>query len=88
MQKEYLVNLVGAGAASSPIASDGLPHRRQVHSVAWRNLKPDSSALFLQPEKVLAELKNFRGNVIRTSLSSEQEEQLQQAISGGDVAGA
>ena len=49
-------------------------------------LKPDTSALFLlirksQPEKVLAELSGFRGHVIRSSLSPEQEAKLQAAIS-------
>lgn len=48
-------------------------------------LQPDTSALFLliekaQPERVLAELKEFGGHVIRTSLSAEQEERLRKAI--------
>ena len=52
-------------------------------------LTPDSSALFLlirkvQPEKVLEELRPFKGRVLRTSLSPEQEERLQKAIA--DVA--
>lgn len=47
-----------------------------------------SSALFVlirkvQPEKVLAELEGLRGRVIKTSLSPEQEAQLQKALSGG-----
>jgi uncharacterized membrane protein len=49
-------------------------------------LKPDTSALFLlirksQPEKVLAELSGFKGHVIRSSLSPEQEARLQAALS-------
>lgn len=41
-------------------------------------LKPDSFALFLpvrkvQPEKVFADLTQFKGEVIRTSLSPDQE---------------
>ncbi len=49
-------------------------------------LKPDTSALFLlvrksQPEKVLAELSGFKGHVIRSSLSPEQEAKLQAALS-------
>jgi uncharacterized membrane protein len=49
-------------------------------------LKPDTSALFLlirksQPEKVLAELKGFKGHIIRSSLSPEQEAKLQEALS-------
>ncbi|WP_323455178.1 DUF1269 domain-containing protein, partial [Rhizobium sp. TBD182] len=47
-----------------------------------------SSALFVlirkvQPEKVMAELEGLRGRVIKTSLSPEQEAQLQKALSGG-----
>jgi uncharacterized membrane protein len=49
-------------------------------------LKPETSALFLlvrksQPEKVLAELSGFKGHVIRSSLSPEQEAKLQAALS-------
>jgi uncharacterized membrane protein len=36
----------------------------------------------MQPEKVLADLSRFRGRVLRTSLSPEQEERLQAALSG------
>ena len=51
-----------------------------------KTLKPDSSALFIlirkvQPEKVLNELSRFRGHVLRTSLSPEQEARLQAALS-------
>ena len=54
-------------------------------------LKPGTSALFLlirkvQPEKVLAELSHFRGRVIRSSLSPDQEAALQKALSGGTAA--
>ncbi len=49
-------------------------------------LKPDTSALFLlirksQPEKVLAELGGYKGHVIRSSLSPDQEAKLQAALS-------
>ena len=48
-------------------------------------LKPDTSALFLlvrksQPEKVLAELSGYKGHVIRSSLSPEQEAKIQAAL--------
>ena len=51
---------------------------------------PNTSALFVllrkvQPEKVLDELKGFRGRVIRSSLSPEQEARLQAALSGSNV---
>jgi uncharacterized membrane protein len=52
-----------------------------------KTLKPNSSAIFIlvrkmQPEKVLADLSKFRGRVLRTSLSPEQEARLQEALSG------
>jgi uncharacterized membrane protein len=52
-----------------------------------KTLKPNSSALFIlvrkmQPEKVLSDLSRFRGRVLRTSLSPEQEARLQEALSG------
>jgi uncharacterized membrane protein len=45
----------------------------------------NSSALFIlvrkaQPEKVLAELTDVKGKVLRTSLSPEQEKKLQEAL--------
>jgi uncharacterized membrane protein len=50
-------------------------------------LNPNSSAIFIlvrkmQPEKVLNELSRFRGRVLRTSLSPEQEARLQTALAG------
>jgi uncharacterized membrane protein len=52
-----------------------------------KTLQPNNSAIFIlvrkmQPEKVLAELSRFRGRVLRTSLSPEQEARLQAALSG------
>lgn len=48
-------------------------------------LQPNTSALFMlvrkvQPEKVLAEMSDFKGRVIRSSLSPEQESRLQAAL--------
>ena len=48
-------------------------------------LTPGSSALFLlirkaQPEKVLAELEGYSGRILRSSLSPEDEDRLQQAL--------
>lgn len=56
-----------------------------------KTLKPDSSALFVlvrkaQPEKVLVELSRFRGQVLRSSLSPEQEARLQEALSASSLA--
>src|SRR5215204_3099709 len=54
-------------------------------------LQPSTSALFVlvrkaQPEKVMNELSSFRGRVIRSSLSPEQEKRLQEALSGSGMA--
>jgi uncharacterized membrane protein len=51
-------------------------------------LQPGNSAIFIlvrkmQPEKVLSELARFRGKVLRTSLSPEQEAKLREALSRG-----
>lgn len=48
-------------------------------------LKPDSSVLFLlveasEPDEVLAALRPFRGNVLHTTLSAEQEQKLKAAL--------
>lgn len=81
----------GAGALSGSLVDYGIDDDF-IRSLAEK-LKPDSSALFLlvrkaQPEKVLAELARFRGDVIRTSLSPDQEARLQKAISGASKADA
>jgi uncharacterized membrane protein len=41
-----------------------------------------------QPEKVLAELSNFKGDVLRTSLSPDQEARLQAALSDMEANGS
>ncbi len=73
----------GAGALSGSLADYGIDDDfiRSISST----LKENNSALFLlvrkaQPEKVLAELSQYRGKLIRTSISPEQEEKLRQAI--------
>jgi uncharacterized membrane protein len=48
-------------------------------------IEPGSSALFVlvrgvTPDKVLPELSQFQGTVLRTSLSNEQEARLRQAL--------
>ena len=75
----------GAGALSGSLIDYGIDDNF-IRSLA-KDLKPDSSALFLlvrrvQPERVMAELSHFRGHVLRTSLSPEQEARLQAALSG------
>ena len=78
----------GAGALSGSLADYGIDDDfiRQI----GETLQPNSSALFVlvrkvQPEKVLAEVSHFRGRVIRSSLSPEQEARLQAALSGSGV---
>ena len=79
----------GAGALSGKLADYGINDDfiRQI----GETLPSNSSALFVlvrkaQPEKVLSELSRFRGRVIRSSLSPEQEARLQAALSGSGVA--
>jgi uncharacterized membrane protein len=74
----------GSGALSGSMIDYGIDDGF-IRSVG-DTLKPETSALFLlvrksQPEKVLAELSGFKGHVIRSSLSPEQEARLQAALS-------
>lgn len=76
---------VGSGALAGKLADYGI-NDDFIRSLA-STFKPDTSALFVlvrkaQPEKVLNELSRFRGQVLRTSLSPEQEARLQKALSG------
>jgi uncharacterized membrane protein len=73
----------GSGALSGSMMDFGI-NDDFIKSIG-DTLQPDTSALFLlirksQPEKVLAELKGFKGRVIRSSLSPEQEAKLQAAL--------
>jgi len=79
----------GAGALSGSLADYGI-NDDFIRSIG-NTLQPNSSALFVlvrkaQPEKALAELSRFRGRVLRSSLSPQQEAQLQAALSGASVA--
>lgn len=52
-----------------------------------KTLTPNTSAIFLlirkaQPEKVLAELSGYRGQILRSSLSPEQEARLEAVLTG------
>lgn len=78
----------GAGALSGSLADYGIDDGfiRQI----GESLQPNTSALFIlvrkaQPEKVLSEMSRFRGRVIRSSLSPENEARLQAALSGAKV---
>jgi uncharacterized membrane protein len=75
----------GTGALAGALTDYGIDDNF-VRDLA-RTLNPNSSAIFvlvrkMQPEKVLNELSRFRGRVLRTSLSPEQEARLQAALAG------
>lgn len=75
----------GTGALSGSLVDYGIDDKF-IRSLA-ETLRPNTSALFVlvrkaQPEKVLAELSRFRGQVLRSSLSPEQEARLQAALAG------
>ena len=79
----------GAGALSGKLADYGIDDDF-IRSIG-QTLQPNTSALFVlvrkvQPDKVLAELSGFRGRVIRSSLSPEQERRLQEALGQSGVA--
>ncbi|WP_203009466.1 DUF1269 domain-containing protein [Pseudomonas paraversuta] len=76
----------GTGALSGSLSDYGIDD--QFIKSLSETIPNDSSALFLllrkfQPEKVLQELEdsNFKGKVLRTSLSPEQEQKLQDVLS-------
>ncbi len=76
----------GSGALACSLSDYGIDDDL-IRSIG-DTLQPNTSALFVlirkvQPEKVLAEMTSagFRGRVIRSSLSPEQEQRLQAALS-------
>jgi uncharacterized membrane protein len=78
----------GTGALSGSLIDYGI-NDDFIRQIA-ESLQPSTSALFVlvrkaQPEKVMAELSGFRGRVIRSSLSPEQESRLQSALSGSSA---
>jgi uncharacterized membrane protein len=75
----------GSGALAASLADYGI-NDDFIRSIG-QALQPNTSALFIlvrkmQPEKVLAELSRFKGRVLRSSLSPEEEARLQAALSG------
>jgi uncharacterized membrane protein len=73
----------GTGALSGALVDYGIDDEF-IRSLG-ATIEPGSSALFVlvrrvTPDKVLPELRPFRGTVLRTSLSTEQEERLRQAL--------
>jgi len=76
---------ISAGALAGSLSDYGI-NDDFIKSLA-ETIPTDSSALFIlvrkaQPEKVLAELSGVKGKVLHTSLSTEQEKRLQEALSG------
>jgi uncharacterized membrane protein len=81
----------GAGALSGSLVDYGIDD--DFMRTLGQTLPPNTSALFVlvrkaQPDKVLAELGKFRGRVLHTSLSPEQEQRLKYALSGKTAATA
>ena len=74
----------GTGALTGSLVDYGIDDGL-IRSIG-ETIKPNTSALFLlikkvQPDKVLHELSGFKGHVIRSSLSPEQEARLEAALS-------
>ena len=72
-----------AGAASGALADVGINDNfmRELSET----LEPGCSALFVlvrksTPDKILAELEGFRGKVLQTSLSHEEEQRLREVL--------
>lgn len=85
---------IGAAVGAGSGALAGKLNDYGINDDFMRNLsqalKPNTSALFVlirkvQPEKVLNELSRFRGHVLRSSLSPEQESRLQAALSSASA---
>jgi uncharacterized membrane protein len=75
----------GAGAVTGALVDVGVNDKFMKELAA--NFQPGSSLLFvlfrkMTTDKVLAELKGTGGKVIKTSLTHEDEEKLQEALSG------
>lgn len=77
---------VAAGALSGAIADIGIDDNfiREL----GKTIEPGTSAIFIlvkksTPDKVLADLSQFEGKVLQTSLTKEDEAELQAALSKG-----
>jgi uncharacterized membrane protein len=73
----------GTGALSAALADYGI--NDDFIKQVGKSLEPGSSAIFMLVrratyDKVLPELKRFGGNILKTSLSTEQEERLRKAL--------
>ena len=79
----------GLGALMGKISKSGID--AQFQDQVRGMLKPGTSALFLMvekvtPDKAVAAMSKFGGTVLKTSLSKEGEQELQDALHGGAAA--
>lgn len=75
----------GAGALAGSMTDYGIPDD-YIRKIA-DTIEPGTSALFVlvrkvNPDKVLPELAKYGGTLLRTSLTTEQENRLREALSG------
>jgi uncharacterized membrane protein len=75
----------GTGALAGSVTDYGIPDD-YIRKIA-ETIDPGTSALFVlvrkvNPDKVLPELGKYQGTVLRTSLTTEQENRLKAALSG------
>ena len=80
----------GAGALSGSLSDYGIPDDF-IRSLA-ETIPVNSSALFIlarkvQPEKILAELSDVKGKILRTTLSPDQEKRLREVLAGSTAVG-
>lgn len=78
----------GAGALSGKLSDIGIDDNFMKE--LGESLTPGSSALFVlvrkaTPDKVLAGLKQFKGKVIKTSLTKDEEDELRQVLEKAQV---
>ena len=75
----------GAGALSGSLTDYGIPD--DFIMSLGETIPLNSSALFIlarkvEPEKILAEIGEIKGKVLRTNLSQDQEQRLKEALEG------
>jgi uncharacterized membrane protein len=73
----------GAGAISGKLTDIGISN--DFMKDLGETISPGTSALFVlvrkaTPDKVLEELKQFKGKVLQTSLTTDKEEQLREVL--------
>jgi len=81
----------GMGALFGHLGKKGID--QQFQQQVRDHLKPGTSALFMiiekaTPDKAIAALEQYRGTVIKTSLSDEDTAKLQEALTPSDAVGA